>query len=390
MTTSTVPLEISISDMVREEILKQTVFLSREIRNIRISPRGDALVFEAPEEKAAAITEAVRSLVSHVSRSLRKLQRKILYRSPDADTASFAGEQAIAGAHFLGNGQVALEGVPYRLFRYFDRIFEDYGRRWNADPLQAPTLIPEGVLARCDYFRSFPQYVTFASHLQEEVEVIDRFRARHQTGGLDDKALGDMERPEACLSPALCYHVYHLYENRTIPPFGTVRGICGKCFRFESANLSDMRRLWDFTMREVVFLGGRTEVLAARDQSVEMMAKILAEHRLAGEIRTASDPFFVAPDSVSKTYFQLSSDSKYEVSLMLLTGDRTAVSSHNYHSDFFGRAFHIDVEGAGPMHSVCVGFGYERWVHAFLQQHGGDPRKWPDAVRRQPEFRDLG
>jgi seryl-tRNA synthetase len=75
---------------------------------------------------------------------------------------------------------------------------------------------------------------------------------------------------------------------------------------------------------------------------------------------------------------------------MLPDGGRSAVSSHNYHSDFFGRAFNIDVEGAGPMHSVCVGFGYERWVHAFIQQHGGEPGKWPDAVRRQPEFRDLG
>jgi seryl-tRNA synthetase len=386
MITLTVPLEPGASEMVREEILKQVVFLSRDIRNIRVSAQGDAVEFEAPEEKAAALTEAVRSLAAHLSRSLRRLQRKVLYRSPEAGAVRFAGHADMAGVHFMGNGQVALEGIPYRLFRYFDRVFEDFGLPWKADPLQVPALIPEGVLARCDYFRSFPQYVTFASHLREDVEVIDGFRSRHQTGSLDGQALSDMERPEACLSPALCYHVYHLYENRTIPPFGTVRGICGKCFRFESSNLSDMRRLWDFTMREVVFLGGRSEVLAARDQSIEMMTKILEEYRLAGEIRTASDPFFIAPESVSKTYFQLSSDSKYEVSLMLPNGGRTAVSSHNYHSDFFGRAFQIDVEGAGPMHSVCVGFGYERWVHAFLQQHGSDPGKWPDAVRKDEMF----
>ena len=389
MTTVSVALESPASDMVREEILKQVAFLSKGIKNTRFGPQGDTIEFEAPEAEGSVLVEAVRILATSVLRSVGRLQRKVLYRSPEVDSAEFPASSNMTGVHFLGNGQVALEGLPLRLFRYFDRIFEDFGLPWKAQDLHAPTLIPEGVLARCDYFRSFPQYVTFASHLREEVAVLDQFRARHQSGSLDDKALGDMERPEACLSPALCYHVYHLYENRTIPAFGTVRGICGKCFRFESSNLSDMRRLWDFTMREVVFLGGRAEVLAARDQSIEMMAKVVAEHRLAGEIRTASDPFFIAPDSVSKTYYQLSSDSKYEVSLILPNDQRTAVSSHNYHSDFFGRAFNIDVEGAGPMHSVCVGFGLERWVYAFIQQHGSDPKKWPDLVRKRPEFSDY-
>jgi hypothetical protein len=62
-------------------------------------------------------------------------------------------------------------------------------------------------------------------------------------------------------------------------------------------------------------------------------------------------------------------------------GERLAVGSLNYHTDFFGRAFNVEVDGAGFMHSVCVAFGLERWVHAFLAQHGQDPARWPPAVR---------
>lgn len=120
-----------------------------------------------------------------------------------------------------------------------------------------------------------------------------------------------------------------------------------------------------------------------------MMSDFLRQHRLAGEIRTASDPFFTAPDADTKTYFQLSSESKYEVSLLLPGGERLAVGSHNYHSNFFGRVFKVDVESGGPMHSVCVAFGLERWVHAFLQQHGCDVAGWPDPVRRAAEFAAL-
>ena len=50
--------------------------------------------------------------------------------------------------------------------------------------------------------------------------------------------------------------------------------------------------------------------------------------------------------AVAKTYFQLSSETKYEISLMLPEAGRLAVGSHNYHTDFFGRAFQVDVEGA--------------------------------------------
>ncbi len=391
MTTFTVQLSGPAHEMAREEIRKQVAFLSRDISAVRFSEAGDQIEFQAPADRGGALSNDVHALASRVQRALRNLQRKVVFRSAEADNPKFVADVDTSGIHFLGTGQVALEGIPLQLFRYFDRVFEGFGAPWRATPLMTPTLIPDGVLARCDYFRSFPQYVTFASHLREEVQVIDGFRARHQTAAtVDDQALADMERPEACLSPAVCYHVYHLYQNRTVPAFGTIYGICGKCFRFESSNLSDLRRLWDFTMREVVFLGGRNEVLAARDESMKMMADFLQQHHLAGEIRTASDPFFIAPDAVSKTYFQLSSDSKFEVSLMLPEGERTAVGSHNYHSDFFGRAFQTEVEGGGPMHSVCVAFGLERWVYAFLQQHGSQPEHWPDPVREAPEFTGAG
>ena len=387
MQTFTIELATPAHEMAREEIRKQVAFLSRDIQEVEFSPDGGKLHFKAPEHRGEVLASDVRALASRIERALRNLQRKLVFQSEQMADPHFARDVDMSGVHFLGTGQVAMEGLPLQLFRYFDRVFEAFGRPWNARPLMTPTLIPDHVLAACDYFRSFPQYVTFASHLREETKIIDAFRARHQNlDRVDENAMADMDRPEACLSPAVCYHVYHLNRDRTVPEFGTTYGICGKCFRYESSNISDLRRLWDFTMREVVFIGARNPVLEAREKSIEMMAAFLRDHRLAGEIRTASDPFFIAPDAVSKTYFQLSSDSKFEVSLLLPGGERTAVGSHNYHSDFFGRAFRTDVEGGGPMHSVCVAFGLERWVYAFLQQHGSRPESWPDPVRNAPEF----
>jgi seryl-tRNA synthetase len=385
-----VKLAAPANGMVQEEILKQVALLSRDIGNIRFSDQGAGLQFEAPAGLAEELAGQVQALAQRVQRGLHSLQRKTLYRSPAADRPVFRGSGRFPGVHVLGKGQVGLEGLPLGLFRYFDRVFTEFGRAWDARPLLTPTLIPSRVLAQCDYFRSFPHQVTFACHLMEDVDRIQSFRVRHQDRhDLDERTAADLETPEACLSPAVCYHVYHLHEAQTVPGAGLAYGVCGKCFRYESGNLADLRRLWDFTMREVVFLGARADVLQRREQGVETVARFLDQHQLAGEIRTASDPFFIGPDSVAKTYFQLSSETKYEISLLVPEDNRLAVGSLNYHTDFFGRAFNVLVEGDGPMHSACIGFGLERWVYAFLAQHGDNPAFYPPVVREAAEVHNC-
>src|SRR5579884_4075698 len=383
----TIELQTPAHDMAQEEILKPVAFVSRDASGARFSPDGKQLEFWAPSAQGGELRPKVQALAQRVQRGLRSLERKLVYKTAAMDKPSFRGDGTAAGVHQLGPGQVALEGLPLRLFRYFDRVFEAMGSHWQATSLLTPTLIPATVLAKCDYFRSFPHNVTFACHLHEDAGVIENFRGRHQEReSLDEQALSNMDTPEACLSPAVCYHVYHVHQDRAVPEAGLAYGVCGKCFRYESSNMQGLRRLWDFTMREIVFLGDRDGVLKRRERGIELMSRFLDEHQLAGEIRTASDPFFIAPDAVAKTYFQLSAETKYEVSLLLPENARVAVGSLNYHTDFFGRAFNTSVENGGPMHSVCIAFGLERWVHAFLAQHGTQPQHWPQAVRQAPEF----
>ncbi len=386
----TITLASPAHEMAQEEIGKKVAHLSRDLRNVRFSEDGARLEFDVPAGTADRFAPRVEQLARTVQRSLRSLQRKIVFRSPAMDAPVMRGDGTAPGIHMLGTGQAALSGVPLALFRYFDRVFTELGAPWSPEPLRTPTLIPSTVLARCDYFRSFPHNVTFAAHLFEDAERIDDFRKRHQDRDtLDEAALGDMAAPEACLSPAVCYHVYHLFQDQTLPAAGTAHAVCGSCFRYESTNMRDLRRLWDFTMRETVLMGAREDVLRKRELGNDLVARFLEDHQLAGEIRTASDPFFIAPDAPAKTYFQLSAETKYEISLLLPDDERLAVGSLNYHTDFFGRAFNVEVEGAGPMHSVCIAFGLERWVYAFLAQHGPDPTRWPSAVRDAPELRGV-
>jgi hypothetical protein len=385
----TVKLSGPATEMAREEIEKQVAFLSNTIKNIGFTA-PDTLEFDADVDGSDKLAADALVLATKTQKTLRTLQRKIQFKSSTVDAPHFHGAGAgidQPGIDYEAAGLSVITGVPLQLWEYFDRHFTEFGRAWKPRGMRAPTLIPTTVLARCDYFRSFPHNVTFAAHLPEEPARIEAFRTRHHTREtLDDQALGDMVTPEACMSPAVCYHAYYANRDSVLPAEPLVYSMIGKCFRYESSNTRDLRRLWDFTMRELVFLGGREAILAEREKGMQQFATFLEDHRIAAEIRTASDPFFIAPDAAAKTYFQISSDTKYEISMLLPDEGRLAVGSFNYHGDFFGKAFKCTLPNDTPMHSVCFAWGLERWVYAFLAQHGADKAKWPDVMRNAPEF----
>jgi seryl-tRNA synthetase len=381
--TVTVQLHEPATDMTREEIVKQVAHLNGSLRNPQISPDGSKLQFDVAAEEAENAKQHAERLCALIQRSLRNVQRKVVYSTRAMSRPIIRGTTKPGeGVYMAGRGQVMLEGLPLQLFRYFDSALADLEKHWATQDLLTPTLIPADVLAKCDYFRSFPNTVTFACHLEPDASVINRFRTRHEhKNTVDHEALADMATPEACLAPAVCYHVYHRNQGLTLPSDGIAYSVRGKCFRYESSNMRELTRLWDFTMRELVFLGTRDYVLEERERCVEIVGEFLDELGFAAEIRTASDPFYIAPDASSKTYFQLTAETKYELSAVLPNEQRLAIGSLNYHTDFFGRAFDITVDGAGPAHSSCIGFGLERFVCAFIAQHGDKPENWPESVR---------
>lgn len=382
----TVELLQPANDMVQEEILKQIAHISREMRVIGFRENKTTIdcEFTGTDEAAATTQAEIERVARKIQRSLRSLDRKLVYRTPGGWDRVTKPVTDDAGVWWSGVGQVQLSGPALAAVDALGALLDNFMRPWNAQPIQTPVLIPAPVLARCDYFRSFPQYVSFVSHLHEEFETIDGFRSRHQERDtLDDATRGDLDIPGVCLSPAVCYHIYHRHSGEPVPATGTIYDVSGRCFRYESTNLSDMRRLWEFTMRELVFVGEREWVLAERQKAIDAFIPILDALGLPTEIRTASDPFFVAPDANAKTYFQLSSETKYEISVEVGADERLAVGSFNYHTDFFGKAFDTAAGEAGAAHSVCVAFGLERLAYAVLVHYGSDPASWPALLRQR-------
>ena len=281
-----------------------------------------------------------------------------------------------------GSGIAVLGPTMSGLIDYFEAQFVELARSFGAAGYRFPALISPGLLDRVEYFRSFPHSLSFVSHMREDLDAIERFS---QTAGCKDGAL-QMDRSAlsdgaAILSPAVCFHYYGALSGSRLP-----QGVCvtavGSCFRYESSNMISLERLWNFSMREIIFVGPKEFVLDNREAARKKVAELLEQWGFAYRVEGASDPFFIG-DFKKQVAFQSAFQLKYEIRAAIPHRQGTlAVGSYHFHQDFFGRHLDIAMQGGAPAFTGCVAFGLERMAYAFVAQYGLDRSAWPDIVRR--------
>ena len=283
--------------------------------------------------------------------------------------------QEIQGVYSLGP-------LLSRLIEAFEAQFLRLAESFEAAPYRFPVLIPARYLERVNYFRAFPHSLSFATHLRSDLDVIDQFS---QTAACSDQGLevpGEaFAQFQTLLSPAVCYHLYFSLADQPLPGGKLAATSVGHCFRYEGINLTSLERLWDFTMREVIFVGPRDYVLENREIARQRMATYFEQIGLAYRVESANDPFFIG-EFRKQAAFQSAFDLKFEIRASLPFKDSTlAVGSYNYHQDFFGRNLRISLPDGSPAHTGCVAFGLERIAFAYLAQYGLDPERWPTPMK---------
>jgi seryl-tRNA synthetase len=388
----TLPLPKAIDADLAADLEKQAVYASPVIRRLRVDGARTTVEVDA-DDGDPELRGKVERFIETMVQKFRKLPKKELARHARVDGAPL--ERGVydelkrrGWVLELGRGQVGLAGPALALAHALDRRCAQLGRaRFGAVEAAYPALIPSEVLGRCGYFASFPQAVSLVAHLVEDYDLIEEFRqANATTPQLTIPRASSLPTPEACLVPAVCYHCYQSLSGARLSTGRTVTSV-GKCFRYESKNITGLDRLWDFTMREVIFVGEEAWVQKERARAIDAVAEQLAEWDLEGVIETANDPFFPTVHA-TKTYWQVRGDLKFELRLAVESGAsgeaRTiAAGSFNLHENFFGKTFDIVASDGQPAFTGCVGWGLERWVLAGFTQHGYAPDRWPSSLRAE-------
>ena len=251
----------------------------------------------------------------------------------------------------LEGGEIRFHESALSLSWYFDNVAREWARDLGATETESTEGIKLMTLERAGFVQAFPQKLVMSSD------------------------------PGRALSPAVCYHSYPRLEGRTVEAAGSLTTTVGRCFREESDNEHPLERLRAFTMREIIVVGGAFAVTRLREDMIERVSSWVRNLGLDGYIEPATDPFFTS-DARGRMLAQQILPLKYELRLGVGGSGRTiAAASFNDHQEHFGRAFDIRLTGGEIAHSGCVAFGWERWVLAFVSQHGPDARNWPDTVR---------
>lgn len=282
----------------------------------------------------------------------------------------------------LADGSYALMGRAAALARAFDDDFRALALGLGARDAQFPSLVSLDFLRRIGYFKSFPHYTTFASHLQPDVEVLDAFMAEMGApeGSMEKGARG-MAPSEMILSPTVCYHLYNSLQDAEVAPEGLRVTALGRCYRWEAGNMAHLRRLWEFAMRELIWVGPKEMIAEQREKALEATLAYCERLGLKAWVENANDPFF-SPDAGKKSFYQRGFGMKLELRLPYApTGESLAAASFNNMGRTFGDSCSIKLPGGEPAFSGCAGWGTERWVFAFLAQHGLEPASWPEPMR---------
>jgi seryl-tRNA synthetase len=386
-------LPVRIDRDMADELVKESAYIARQISAFRVADDLQTVVVEIAE------TANPEEISGKVSRYLSAMLRGY---PPPATRVCAAYQRTDAGpladgvfdelkrrqwAFEIGVGHVGFAGPALTLYEYIDQYLgERYQELFGTRTISFPALITPGNLARCGYFDSHPNNATWVTHLVEDVDTIEQFRAANT----DIRAPRlpkpeELETPAACLNPAACDPLYYVLENQTMPSEGVAYSWLGRVFRYESRNTRDLERLWEFNVRELVFAGSAAYVQRQREKAVQFMGELAQHFDLDMSLEVASDPFFATVAAV-KRMWQLSMETKVEVKVPIGTdGDgrlrRIAAGSINLHGKFFGERFSIHAHGGASADTACVGLGIERLMLATFAQHGFEPERWPKPVR---------
>jgi seryl-tRNA synthetase len=278
-------------------------------------------------------------------------------------------------------GFYTLQGDFLRVFHALNQKIKSIALALNAIEQEYPALWPVRLFKKIDYFKEFPQQVILCAPVRNDYQSRKQFAEKYgKEENFESIAMDELiANAEFGLEPAVCDCCYYGLEGST--NLGNAFYTCyNKVFRNERSATDQLDRMTNFSVRDIMFVGSEEFVLEGRQKLIEILSQFIIDLSLHAKIETANDPFF-ANESAMKSVFQNAERLKYELLAYIPHLDRDiAVGSINFHRDFFGKAFDIQLAIGQPAYSGCIGIGMERLTYALYCQHGPSLQSWPQSL----------
>lgn len=207
--------------------------------------------------------------------------------------------------------------------------------------------------------------------------------------------LGNLTEVNSGITYAQCPMIYHVLSNKTISESSLPIKVFEETVvsaRYESGGTHGIERVDEFHRIECVYIGRKEQLIELKEEMIECFKHIF-NNILELEWRMASvTPFYMQhsgemhedeEESAEKGTIDFEAYLPYrgtrEESEWLEFQNLTIVGEK------YIKAFNIKAQKS-KLWSGCTGIGLERWMVAFLAQHGLDQKKWPAKFKEYVEM----
>ena len=242
-----------------------------------------------------------------------------------------------------------------KLYTDLDQHFKSFIKEWNYKTYTIPAMIDGEVLEKCGYFESFPDQISVVGEIADE-----KIQHIMEGGKIDESCI---KLRNKYLTPSACLHIYPMYQGKKITKNEVVM-TKARVFRCEKSGFNNMTRLWDFSVREIVFIGSSEFVKESLEKMKEYVLSFAQKITEEARVVVAHDHFYKGQRNNIKARIQTKNEQKFELIVPIGNND-VSLASFNFHNGHFSIPFEFD--NNRQVVSGCVGFGMERWVAACLE-----------------------
>tara|TARA_B100000315_G_scaffold144846_1_gene133754 strand:+ start:1088 stop:2245 length:1158 start_codon:yes stop_codon:yes gene_type:complete len=365
-----------------KSLIEQIYYVDHRILNCDYNGNGLNIEFDLGcEIDEEYLMVEIQKISLSTMQSFERVETKILFENEG--TGSYDQdpmEELLNSKQVIETfpGVYILQGKILKCIKEMDSIFRTYAiERGAKEQHFQPTLSTKSLIEN-GYISSFPHHPLFVASVVRDANRIKNLSKDakekhknkiHQYEWLDNR----LDTHEQVLSPTVCYHCFEALRDQSISNVGAQFTAIASCHRNESRNIKGLSRLQSFTMREIVFLGSTDFVKTCRNEILSHCQSCLVDWNLKFRVVTASDPFFTS-GSETKRVYQTVLELKYEIQAYLPHSESwLSIASFNNHEQSLVKSYGIDFDLKDqPLHSGCVGYGYERMAYAFYSQFGLD------------------
>lgn len=274
------------------------------------------------------------------------------------------------------DGIYGLSGVFEDVIDRFEQLVTARARPLKAEVWRFPVLLARQNYLKTSHIENFPDLMGSVHSFTGKEKDHLRLLARRSAG---EDWTSDLTPSEVMLTPAACYPLYPTAAGTQVTDDGRLVDLRSFVFRHEPS--PDPARMQIFRQREFVRIGTQDQAVAHRDDWIQRGREILQLVGLEVQVEVANDPFFGRAGKVMASA-QREQDLKFELLHAVATWEKpTAITSCNYHLNYFGQTFDIRTADGACAHTACIGFGLERIALALFMKHGFDVDRWPGDVR---------